>query len=475
MKQKINDPAQNAAREKRFVALTSVIAAVVLTAVKIIVGINTGSLGILSEAAHSAIDLVAALVTFWAVHAACKPADREHTYGHGKIENISALFETLLLIATCVWICIEAIERLAYNPVHVDPSIWAFAIMVGSIIIDFSRSRALARVAKKYQSQALEADALHFSTDIWSSAVVIIGLVFVRLGDALGIPWLGQADAVAALVVAGIVVWVSLRLGKRSLDDLLDAVPSHMQELAMQAAALVEGVRSVTQARLRRSGPQVFVDLTLAVKRDFAFERAHEIGDAAAIAVSKAIPGADVVVHVEPIQSVDENLTTITRLIAARYGLGAHAISIETHQNGESIEVHLEVDENLTLLQAHCRASDFEHALKSAAPKLIEITTHIEPTGVHSAVRNGEPIENQEVLVLIEKLKSSVALPFSVHHLRIRSVQNEIDISFHCTIDGQTPITEAHSLTEQIENSLREQLPNVGHVLIHVEPPGRCG
>jgi cation diffusion facilitator family transporter len=202
------DPGQ---REKRSVALSSLLAAVVLTGTKLAVGLLTGSLGVLSEAAHSALDLVAAAVTFWAVRAAARPPDRNHAYGHGKVENISALFETLLLLATCAWIIYEATHRLFLGKAsHVDANIWAFGVMTMSIVVDVSRSRALSRAAKKHRSQALEADALHFSTDVWSSAVVILGLACVRLAPVLDAPWLELADSVAALVVAGIVVWVCI-------------------------------------------------------------------------------------------------------------------------------------------------------------------------------------------------------------------------------------------------------------------------
>ena len=211
------DANPGADREKHWVALSSVLAAIFLTGMKLVVGLMTGSLGILSEAAHSGLDLVAAVVTLFAVRISGRPADREHTYGHGKVENLSALFETVLLLVTCIWIIYEAIQRLFFKEVLVEASIWAFVIMGVSIVIDFSRSRALARVAKKYQSQALEADALHFSTDIWSSSVVIGGLLLVRGADWLGLAWLTKADALAAMGVAGIVVYISAQLGQRTI------------------------------------------------------------------------------------------------------------------------------------------------------------------------------------------------------------------------------------------------------------------
>src|SRR5512140_1076935 len=227
---------EQAGKEKSSVALTSVLAAVGLTVFKIVVGMLSGSLGILAEAAHSALDLVAALVTFLAVRFSGRPADEAHRYGHGKIENLSALFETLLLLATCVWIIREAIIRLMADSVHIEVSVWAFLVMGVSIVVDINRSGMLYRAAKKHNSQALEADALHFSTDIWSSAVVIGGLICVKAGQwwpSLAV--LRNADAVAALGVSVLVVWVSIRLGRRTIDALIDTAPPGMEALIAAA------------------------------------------------------------------------------------------------------------------------------------------------------------------------------------------------------------------------------------------------
>lgn len=287
-------------REKRAVALSSVIAAVGLTATKLAVGLMTNSLGILSEAAHSGLDLVAAAVTFWAVRAAGTPADARHTYGHGKIENLSALFETVLLLGTCVWIVAEAVERLTGATArHVDASIWAFAVVILSIGVDVTRSRALLRVARKYQSQALEADALHFSTDIWSSGVVLVGLVAVKLAKPLNLAWLDRADTFAALVVAVIVLIVSLRLAKRSTDELLDSVEPQLVE-TVSARAKVGGVLSVGRVRLRRSGPECFADVTVVVNSSMPVTDAHRIANNVESAVAEVVPRAQVMVHVEP-------------------------------------------------------------------------------------------------------------------------------------------------------------------------------
>jgi cation diffusion facilitator family transporter len=290
-----------ATHEKNSAALNSVVAAFLLTGLKVVVGLLSGSMGILAEAAHSGLDLAAAIVTCIAVRAASKPPDRDHAYGHGKVENLSALVETLLLLATCAWIIHESLQRLTSRHVQVDASIWAFAVMGISIAVDASRSRMLYRVAARHRSQALEADALHFSTDIWSSAVVILGLLGVKLaGWYPGLGFLLQADAVAALIVAGIVVVVSGRLGVRTIQALLDSSPPGVDERIGAAVAAMEGVCDCHAVRVRHSGPYYFVDLHITVDGDQSLRAAHELTERVEQAVEAILPGADVTVHPEP-------------------------------------------------------------------------------------------------------------------------------------------------------------------------------
>lgn len=288
-------------QEKNHAALTSVIAAIGLTSLKIIVGVLTQSLGILAEAAHSALDLVAALVTLLAVRVSGKPADREHNYGHGKIENLSALFETLLLLATCAWIIYEAIQRLFYKPVEVEPSIWAFLVMGISIVIDYTRSRVLYRAARKHNSQALEADALHFSTDIWSSSVVIVGLFFVLIAEKVpSLSFLHKADAVAALGVALIVIYVSLELGYRTIQALLDTAPKGLPDKIKQAVETVPGVQDCHNIRVRHSGPLLFVDVHITTDGNKTLQDAHDLTEQVEEVVRQLASSADVTVHPEP-------------------------------------------------------------------------------------------------------------------------------------------------------------------------------
>jgi cation diffusion facilitator family transporter len=287
--------------EKQSVALRSLLAAIGLTAFKTVVGVATGSLGILAEAAHSGLDLVASGMTLVAVRLSGRPADHTHLYGHGKVENLSALGETLLLLGTCAWIAREAVRRLMFHRVEVDVTVWSFVVMAVSIAIDFSRSRALAKTAQKYRSQALEADALHFRTDIWSSSVVILGLLAVKAGDWFRpLAFLRYADAVAALGVSALVVWVSTRLGRRTVDALMDTAPAGMEERIAATVAAIAGVRNCHNLRIRYSGPVLFIDLHVLVDGEQTLNQAHQLTDTIEEAIRGLLPEADVTVHPEP-------------------------------------------------------------------------------------------------------------------------------------------------------------------------------
>ncbi len=464
----------DAHREKHRVALSSLLAAVLLVSLKLVVGWATNSLGILSEAAHSALDLVAAGITLWAVRVSGQPADPSHTYGHGKFENLSALFETLLLLATCVWIVFESVRRLFFaEHVVVQANFWAFLVVIVSIVVDVSRSRALRHVAEKHQSQALEADALHFSTDIWSSGVVLLGLIGVVLAERLEAPWLVKADAVAALGVAMIVVGVGVRLGKKSIDDLLDSVPEHLRGQVVGAASAVAGVEEVKQVRLRRSGPEVFADVTISVDRGTALERSHAIADDIETAVRSVLPRADVVVHIEPVAQEKEDLLKTVRVLAARHGLGAHAIRTYEDNDQRSLELHLEVSDALSLDEAHRQATEFEQELRHTVTGLTRIVTHLEPIGdastTHTAQRAGQALVRQA----IDEFLNTSRLPIEPHDVEVQQTGDELAVSFHCTLDPATTITDAHELTQRLEKHLRARVPAVGRVVIHVEPAPR--
>lgn len=287
--------------EKQLAATSSVVAALGLTTFKIVIGFVTGSLGILAEAAHSGLDLVAAIVTTIAVKKSGKPADHEHHYGHAKVENISAFFETILLLVTCFWIISAAIQRIVSGKLEIEVTIWSFIVMAVSIITDVSRSRLLYRMAKKYGSQALEADALHFSTDIWSSTVVIIGLFCVKLSEWLkGYEFLHYADAIAAIFVGLIVIRVSIKLGMRSINALMDVAPAGLDR---KIIATVEGLPNIVDChsvRVRSLGHQCFIDLHIHVDGNLPLKKVHALTEEIEFAIQRIVPDADITVHPEP-------------------------------------------------------------------------------------------------------------------------------------------------------------------------------
>jgi cation diffusion facilitator family transporter len=464
---------ENAVQEKKSAAASSVLAAVFLTVTKTVVGVMTGSLGLLAEAAHSGLDLVAASITWFAVRVSDQPADRGHHYGHGKVENLSALVETLLLLVTCVWIVTEAVRRLTQGHVEVEATVWAFLVIVTSIIVDVHRSRMLYRAARKHNSQALEADALHFSTDIWSSAVVLVGLGMVALSHALGPrwAWLARADAVAALGVACIVVVISLRLGWRSISALIDAAPAGLAERIDAVVAAVPGMRSASRARVRQSGAEVFVDLTVEVDRSASLEEAHRIATAAQEAIEKIVPRSDIVVHVDPVRPQGEILPDTVNAIAARLGLRAHSISLREVDDRAVLDLHVEVPPHITLREAHEDVSHLEQAIRGELPHIQDIHTHIEP--VVRPVVQVQPLDAAPADALRERIIELAAAVEGVRgctDCRLRTSQNGFDVVLHCQADPDLTVEVAHNLAHEVEERVRVVVLDVDRMLVHIEP-----
>jgi len=455
--------------EKRTVAGNSLIAALAITALKITVGITTGSLGILSEAAHSGLDLVAAIVTFLSVRVSDKPADADHQYGHGKVENFSAFLETGLLLLTCVWIIYEAVRRLFYLHVEIEPSIAAFVVLAASMVVDYWRSRALGRIAAKYDSQALEADALHFSTDIWSSSVVVLGLLLVLLGRTYGINWLRGADPIAALGVAGIVIYVSWRLARKTIDVLLDAAPLGIRTQILDAVEKVEGLLEVDRVRIRRAGNRYFADLSIALARSVTFQRSEQVADAVTAAVHQVLPAADVVVHSVPRATRRENIFDRVRAVATRHNFNVHDVSVQDLNGRLHVEQHLELDERLSMKEAHDRVTLLESEIRNDVPEISSILTHIESEP--STIEPGD--EAKRDAELERKLKAIVA-DFSevqdVHEVEVKTVRGRIYVSCHCTFYDDLPLSRVHDVQTELEIRFKLAAPELFRVLIHPEP-----
>ncbi len=457
-------------REKNGTALLSVLAIIFLTLLKAIVAILTGSLGLLAEAAHSLMDLVAAGVTFFAVRISGRPADSSHTYGHGKYENLSALVEVVLLLFACAGIIYEAIQRLFFKTVPVQASPWSFLVMGIAVALNILLAMRLRRVAKKYNSQALEAEGLDFLNDVWSSAVVILSLLLVTAAEKFNISWLAKANSIAGVVVAGLIANSVLRLGRRAVGELLDEVPDNLQDEITQAARL-PGVEEVRQARVRRSGSQYFADLTLAVSRSTSSEHAHQITDLVEKAVQDLLPGASVLVHIEPVQAEDEQLTEALRALGERFGLGVHHIHITEVHGRQILTVHLDIEEGLQLEEAHSQASAFEKAVAEAFPSFERVWTHMEPVQ-RQANLPGEVAfyHDNKIEQLILDLPKVLGIPCEIHEIYLLKEKDRLNISFHCMLQGDITIEDAHKLSERMEAALCDEISNLEAVLIHMEP-----
>ncbi len=455
--------------EKRAVAGNSVLAALLITGLKLFVGVTTGSLGILSEAAHSGLDLVASILTFFSVRVSDKPADADHQYGHGKVENFSAFVETGLLLLTCAWIIYEAVLRIFFHHIEIEASIAAFAVMVFSMIVDWWRSRALGRIANKYDSQALEADALHFSTDIWSAGVVVLGLALVLVGRTYHISWLADADPIAALFVAAVVVSVSWRLARRTIDALLDAAPAGVRSQIYDAVSRVDGVLEVDRVRIRRAGNRYFADLAVGFARSVTFQRSGQLVGAVTDSVRRVLPDADVTVQPLPRAQRTENIFDRIRAVATRRNLNVHDISVQDLAGQLHVEQHIELDERMTLKEAHDQVTELEAEMRQDVPEISEILTHIE----------SEPatIERPEELVgdaeLEHRLKA-VAAQFpeimDVHDFVFKRVRGRLYLSCHCTLSDSLSLSRVHDIQTELEIRFKQDAPELFRVLIHPEP-----
>lgn len=451
------------ANAKRRVAMSSVLAAVFLTGTKLTVGIMTGSLGLLSEAAHSGLDLLAAAMTWWAVRVSDRPADADHPYGHEKVENLAALFETLLLLVTCVWIIYEAVERLFFRAVHVDVTVWSYGVIILSIVIDFSRSRALYRVAKETRSAALEADALHFSTDILSSLVVLAGLVFAALGYPKG-------DAVAALGVALFVVWVSVRLGRKAVYALADRVSEGHVERAKRAALGVPGVLKAYDVRVREAGSRHFVDMKVAVDASASLEKAHEVTEAVEKAVRGVFSRADVLVHVEPEVPAGHGLSETAAALARRVGAQMHALELRETRQGVHVDLHLEWQADLPFAEAHELGTQVEEGIRRGFPEVIAVRSHLECAGDEPALHRDVTTANGDVAGNLLEAATSVRGVLRCGDLQILEGGGGWHVSLTCCVRTDLTLHGAHEVATQVERAVGAASDRVLSVTVHTEP-----
>jgi cation diffusion facilitator family transporter len=456
-------------KEKRTVAANSLFAAVAITGLKIVVGVTTGSLGILSEAAHSGLDLVAAAITLFSVRVSDKPADADHQYGHGKVENFSAFIETGLLLLTCAVIIYEAIKRLFFHHVPIEPTLAAFLVMFFSMVVDYWRSHALGKIADKYDSQALQADALHFSTDIWSSGVVALGLGLVLLGRKFNAPWLLEADPIAALFVAGVIVFVSTRLARRTVDALLDTAPAGARSKILSALRNVEGLLEVDRVRIRRAGNRYFADVSIALARSVTFQRSGQVADEVTRTVHQVLPNTDVVVRSIPRPGSAENIFDRVRAVATRNNLNVHDVSVQDLDGRLHVEQHLEMDEQMPLRIAHEHVSRLESEIREEIPEIASILTHIESEP--ATIESGEQlVQNANLEHRLRAVAAEFPEVLDMHDIEMKRVRDHVYVGCHCTFPDELPLSRVHDISTALEIRFKQQAPELFRVLIHPEP-----
>jgi cation diffusion facilitator family transporter len=450
---------------KQQVALSSIAASAGLTVAKGAVGLATGSLAILSEAAHSLLDLVATVMTYFAVRISDKPADEEHHYGHRKIESISALAETALLFLLSGVVIWEAAQRLIDPAGHVvEATPWSFVVIVGSIVVDFFRARVLYRVAAETSSEALEADALHFGSDMWSSIAVLIGLAGVALGFS-------AADSAAAIVVALFICVAGWRLGRRTIDTLTDTAPAGAARRITAAVARIPGVVSVERVRARQAGGVPFVDLDVAVSRTLPLDRVAAIKDRINDAVSREFPNVETTVNTEPRALDNESVLERVMVIARNRSLAVHHVTVHAINSQLAVSLDLEVDGALALGVAHDIATGLEEAIRDELGPSVEVETHIEP--LQPLGQPGLEATVERTLVIRDALADIVAgidLVSEVHDVRVRKSESGEIVNFHCLVDPSVKVADVHEKVDEVERALRQRFPTIKRVIGHAEP-----
>jgi cation diffusion facilitator family transporter len=475
---------------KRSAAVFSVFAAAIVTLLKLVTGLLTGSLGMLSESAHSGIDLIASAITLFSVQVADRPADDDHNYGHGKVESLSAFVETVIMLGSCVWIVSEAVTRIVFHHhLALQRSLWPFAVLLISIGVDFSRSRTLGRIAREHRSDALAADSVHFATDMWASLAVMIGLAATYAGERYSLSWLEYADPLAALVVAGVILRVSWRLARWTIDALLDATPTtdptsdqpqtkdQLRSNLIHDLIAIPGVLSVDRLRTRRSGSNYFADITLGMPRNLTFQRTEQLTMAATEAVQRHLPGADVVVHTVPTASIAESVHDRIRAVAARRNLAIHEISVQQLDGGLHVEQHLEVDETIPLRQAHELVTALEAEMRSEVPAITSILTHIESEPA-TIERPASLERDRELELRLRGVAAKFPEILDIHdvfvtrrtHRSPNLAQDHIQVSCHCTLPDDLPMARVHAVITALEGAFKLDAPEVDRLLIHPEP-----
>ena len=453
----------DSARKQR-AALASTAASVLLTLAKLTAGALSGSLALLSEGAHNALDIGVSALTYFAIREADKPADEDHPFGHAKIEAVAALAQTGFLLALAVWVAFTALQRLGGEGAEVNANLFAFAAISLSLVVDLVRWRALRRVAAETGSDALAADALHFSSDLVSSLLVLAGLIATHYGYA-------HADAIAAVGVALFIAAAGYRLGRRTIDALVDAAPKGLATKTRDAVEAVPGVAGTDFLRLRRSGPRIVGDLGLFVSRTLPLERVASIKSDVTQALARRWPAMQLTITANPLALDDESLLERVQVIASRRRLFVHHVEIQRVEGRACIALDLEVDGRISLSEAHDVASHLEAAIAGELGEDIEVETHIEPMETRElAGRDADPALTRKFTEALERHAAREGDLREIHDVRLRAAEGGYLGIFHCRVDPATTVESTHRQVDALERAVRREFPEIIHVVGHAEP-----
>ena len=451
--------------DKERAARLSMLASGLLTVLKLAAGLLSGSLALLSEAAHGLIDFASTIMTWFAIRHSEKPADEDHHYGHGKIEAVAALVETGLLIVLAFFISFEAVKRLIKGAAgELDATAIAITVTIFAICVDFIRWQHLKRIAAQTKSTALNSNALHFSSDMLGSIAVLFGLIAVHFGFV-------QGDAFASVAVSIVIAVAGWRLGKETINTLVDSAPAGATHTIRDALETVRGIVDIQSIRVRSVGAVIYADVKILVPRGFSLERVSEIKAQAQAAIQMALPETEATLITEPFTYDDETILERVLLIAAKRRVPVHHVTVQELSGRLSISLDVEVDGRMSLAAAHQIASKMESAIRDEFGLETEVETHIEPLEAQGLKGDDAPIEvRDQIAAIIRDVETQVAGIGNVHSIRVRSTSRGLVVSLHVLADAAQNVESVHSAVDELERKVRIACPQVVRIVSHAEP-----
>lgn len=452
---------------KSFLAF-SLVVVTSLTLLKLVIGLITQSLSLVSGALDSAVDVVVVIVVFLAVEVAEKPADHDYHYGRGKVENFSAFLVSLLLMASSGWIFYEALQRILFKGIGVEVNLWTFLVAGASIAASVTFYRLFLRAAEFYGSQVFEAGALNFATSVWSSATVVVGLLVTRLSQVLGVKELALGDAAAAMVVAAIVVWVSFKIGRSAVEVLLDKAPRGIAEQLKKAISAVRGVEECRRVRVRRSGNRYFVDATILLKPTLPLARANKVVLEVERIILSVLPGADVVIDTDP-HTHSRCVADRIKEIAMENGLSVHGLTVRNVNGRLHVDVHMELPPEVSVEEASRLADTFKDIVKGEIPDVEEVNIHLEALE-DDVVKSSESTVSEELLSEVRRAVESFHVKFPRCDVEVKSYDEEPIIYVTIYVDGSMPIGKAYEISSDLKDHIFRNVPLAEDVMIDVRP-----